>query len=201
MTRTFIAFAMPASTQRVLERVIDQGAQALPALRWVDPASIHLTLAFLGELDAERLALAMEAARVATHDFPSFDYRLTALSVFGSPLQPRTIWMGIQDQPIAQLHGFPLQQLHHVLNRELARRAFDIEKRPFSPHITLARVKQPLSPSEQQVLQRLLHSNQSSSPSTLYRASHLHVMKSELSPAGAKYAVLQTSDLALLHPR
>ncbi len=191
MTRTFIALEMPASLQRVLNSAIDRFARALPALRWVDAAGIHLTLAFLGELDDDRLALAMEATQAAAHDFPTFDYRLTAPGIFGSPQQPRVIWMGIADQPVAQLHGSPLQRLHHTLNRELQRRNFETENRPFSPHLTLARVKHPLTPAEQQSLQRLLHSKQDIASSTLYKANSLNVMKSELSRAGAKYTVLQ----------
>lgn len=195
MTRTFIALDMHAAVQRALGQVIERFAHALPHLRWVDAAGIHLTLAFLGELDDDRLALAMEATRAATHDFPAFDYRLTAPGIFGPPQQPRVIWMGIEDRPLAQLHGSPLQRLHHILNRELARRDFETEKRPFSPHLTLARVKQPLTPTEQQTLQRLLHSKQEQPGSTLYRANSLNVMKSELSRAGAKYTVLEVSSL------
>jgi RNA 2',3'-cyclic 3'-phosphodiesterase len=190
MTRAFIALEMPVSAQRVLNDTLERFAQALPALRWVDAAGIHLTLAFLGELDDDRLALAMEATQAAAHDFPSFEYRLTAPGVFGSPL--RVIWMGIEDQPLAQLRGSPLQRLHHILNRELQRRDFETENRPFSPHLTLARIKQPLTPAEQQALQRLLHSKQDNASSTPYRINSLNVMKSELSRSGAKYSVIQT---------
>ena len=195
MTRTFIALDMHASVQRVLGQVIERFAGALPNLRWVDAAGIHLTLAFLGELDDDRLALAMEAARAATRNFPAFDYRLTASGTFGSPQQPRVIWMGIEDRPLAQLHGSPLQRLHSNLNRELERRGFETEKRPFSPHLTLARVKYPLTPIEQQTLQRLLHSKQEQANPTFYKANSLNVMKSELSRAGAKYTVLEACAL------
>ena len=195
MTRTFIALDMHASVQQALGRVIERFSQALPDLRWVDAAGIHLTLAFLGELDDDRLALAMEATRAATHDFPAFDYRLTAPGIFGPPQQPRVIWMGTEDLPLAQLHGSPLQRLHHTLNRELERRGFETEKRPFSPHLTLARIKQPLTPTEQQTLQRLLHSKQASEIPAFNRASSLNVMKSELSRTGAKYTTLEACNL------
>ena len=195
MTRTFIALDIHPSVRRALGQRIERFAQALPGVRWVDAAGIHLTLAFLGELDDDRLALAKEAALAATRHFPAFDYRLTSPGLFGSPQQPRVIWMGIEDRPLAQLHGSPLQRLHHILNRELQRRNFETEKRPFSPHLTLARVKQPLSPAELQTLQRLLHSGQDNTNGTFYRASHLDVMKSELFRAGAKYSVLEACAL------
>lgn len=195
MTRTFIALDMHASVQQALGQTIERFAQALPDLRWVDAAGIHLTLAFLGELDDDRLALAMEATQAAARNFPAFDYRLTAPGTFGTPQQPRVIWMGIEDRRFAQLHGSPLQRLHSNLNRELERRGFETEKRPFSPHLTLARVKYPLTPIEQQTLQRLLHSKQEQASSTFYKASSLNVMKSELSRAGARYTVLEACAL------
>jgi RNA 2',3'-cyclic 3'-phosphodiesterase len=187
---------MNDSLQHYLGGIIDYAARELPAPRWVDPSGIHLTLAFLGELDDERLALAMEAAHVAAQAVPSFTYRLTGLGTFGPPPQPRVIWMGVEDQPSPYVQGSPLQLAHRTLNRELERRQFEVEKRSFSPHLTLARVKQPLSPAEQQTLQRLLQSRRAAPPAQLYPAGYLSVMKSELSRAGAKYTCLCEYSLA-----
>src|ERR1700730_3564412 len=194
MTRTFIALELNESLQRYLGSVIDQAKQELPALHWVAPAGIHLTLAFLGELNDEQLASARQAAQAPGQHIQPFEYRLKGLGIFGSTLQPRVIWMGIEDLPSAQLHGSPLEQLHRALNRELERRNFEVDKRPFSPHLTLARVKHSLSPQEQQSLQRLLHKKQP--PSALYPVNSLNVMKSELSGTGAKYTCLQEYSLA-----
>src|SRR5689334_9270438 len=102
MTRTFIALEKSTDLQRHLAGVIRQVAQALPGIRWVDPASIHLTLAFLGELDDEQLALATEATEQAARQVPAFSYRLAQLGAFGPPQQPRVVWMGI-DEPSGML--------------------------------------------------------------------------------------------------
>jgi 2'-5' RNA ligase len=182
---------MVESLQHYLGDLIAYAARDLPGLRWVDPAGIHLTLAFLGELDDERLAAAMEATRAAARDVPAFTYSMKGLGFFGSPQQPRVIWMGIEDHPSPYVQGSPLQLAHRLLNRELERRQFEVEKRPFSPHLTLARIKQPLSPPEQQALQRLLQSRRAIPPAERYPARKLDVMKSELSRAGAKYTSLQ----------
>jgi RNA 2',3'-cyclic 3'-phosphodiesterase len=191
MTRTFIALEMNEPLQRFLGGIIEYAIRELPALRWVDPIGIHLTLAFLGELDDERLASAMEAVQATAQAVPSFNYRLKGLGFFGSPQQPRSIWMGVEDQPSPYVQGSPLQLAHRTLNRELERRQFEIEKRPFSPHLTLGRVKQPLSPAEQQALQRLLQSRRAATPAQFYPARHLAVMKSELSRSGARYTCLR----------
>jgi len=191
MTRTFIALELKEPLQRFLGDIISRAALQLPDLRWVDPAGIHLTLAFLGYLTDEQLESAIDATRVAAHKATPFEYRLKKLGIFGSLLQPRVIWMGVEDLLSGKIQGSPLQQVHRVLSRELELRGFEVEKRPFSPHLTLARIKQPLTPDEQQRLQRLLYSKQAGVSSPIYSAEHLSVMKSELSQAGAKYTCLK----------
>ena len=193
MTRTFIALELNEALQRFLGGIISQISQELPDLRWVDPTGIHLTLAFLGELSDEQLVEAIHAADEAARKATPFEYRLKGLGIFGSTHQPRVIWMGVEDLPSGKIQGSPLQQLHRVLTRKLELRGFEIEKRPFSPHLTLARIKQPLSPDEQQRLQRLLHSRLAGSSSAVYQVNNLCVMKSELSRAGAKYTCLKES--------
>lgn len=189
MTRVFIALELSESLQRFLGEIIAGGARDLPALRWVNPAGIHLTLAFLGEINDERLALAAEAARAAATQVNPFSYRLSAPGVFASIQQPRVVWMGV-DEPTGRL-----LRLQSLLTRELARRDFELDVRPFSPHLTLARIKHPLSPVEQRHLQRLL-ANTLPSPDS-YPVGVLHVMKSELLRGGAKYSPL--SEIPLKH--
>ena len=191
MTRTFIALELNEALQRFLGEIISSAAHELPDLRWVDPAGIHLTLAFLGELTDEQLESVIAATQVAVRQAVPFKYCLKGLGIFGSSHQPRVIWMGIKDLPSGQIQGSPLQQLHRVLTKELELHGFEVEKRPFSPHLTLARNKRPLSLDEQQRLQRLLHSNQAGASSSIYHVNNLCVMKSELSRAGAKYTCLR----------
>ncbi len=191
MTRTFIALELDESLQRFLGEIVHRAAQELPTLRWVDPARIHLTLAFLGELTDEQLTTVIHASETAAQKASPFEYRLKGLGIFGSPQRPRVIWMGVEDQPSGQLHGSPLQHLHRVLTKELEVHGFEVEKRPLTPHLTLARIKQSLSPYDQQSLQRLLHSKQAAAASLLYRVNHLSVMKSELSRTGARYTCLR----------
>ena len=183
MTRTFIALELNEALQRFLGEIISQVSQELPDLRWVDPHGIHLTLAFLGELSDEQLVEAIQASEEAAHKATPFEYRLKGLDIFGSPQQPRVIWMGVEDLPSGKVQGSPLQLVHRVLSRELELRGFEVEKRPFSP-------------DAQQRLQRLLHSKLAGASSAVYRVSNLCVMKSELSRAGAKYTCLNESSFS-----
>lgn len=189
MTRTFIALELNEALQRHLSGMIRQMASALPHLRWVDPLSIHLTLAFLGELTDEQLYEAMQAAEIAAQSTSTFEYRLAHVGVFGSQRRPRVIWVGIEEP------SGTLLRLHRVLNRELAQRGLAVDTRPFSPHLTLSRVKASLKPEEVQTLQRFLEKKHSFATSPSYHVSHINVMKSELSRTGAKYVCLKAYPL------
>lgn len=186
MTRTFIALEMNESLHNHLEEVIDRVAQGLRNARVVNPAGIHLTLAFLGELNDAQLTEAMQATEIAAQQVSPFTYRLTRLGIFGSVSHPRVLWMGI-DEPSGSL-----ARLHRILNQELEQRGFEIDKRPFSPHLTLARFKQPLTLDEQQSLLHLLAGEQrGNTVAQSCRAEHVSVMKSELSRRGAQYMSLR----------
>ena len=184
MTRTFIALELDESLQRFLENVMRRLAAQLPGVRWVDPAGIHLTLAFLGELSDEQLLAAKQAAGTAAQQIPPFEFRLKEPGIFGSQRQPRVIWMGIEET------SGNLFRLHGVLNRELELRGFEVDSRPFSPHLTLARIKQPLNADEQQTLQRLLAGKASAPSSPRQKVHDVSVIKSELLRSGARYTCL-----------
>jgi RNA 2',3'-cyclic 3'-phosphodiesterase len=183
MTRTFIALELDTTQQQFLGNIIRQGKQLLPDLRWVDPESIHLTLAFLGELNDQQLEKAIAAAQYAASISNPFAYRLSGLGTFGPPRQPRVLWMGVSEPSGA------LDVVYRALSLALEQRSFPTEKRPFSPHLTLARIKSPLTPEQLQLLQQLLSRYQFASPA--YKVTHLYVMKSELFRSGAQYTCLQ----------
>lgn len=187
MTRTFIALEQDESLQRHLGETIRRMAPALPHLKWIDPASIHLTLAFLGELTDEQLAKAVESSDGAARQAAPFGYRLAQLGTFGAPRQPRVVWIGV-DEPTGEL-----TRLQRLLTRELEQRGFAGETRPFSPHLTLARVKEPFSAAELQTLQHFLADQRLNAPSPYYRTQRVSVMKSELARAGAVYTRLYDS--------
>jgi RNA 2',3'-cyclic 3'-phosphodiesterase len=191
MTRIFIALELDEALQRYLRGTIRQVAADLPRFSWVNPSGIHLTLAFLGELGDEQLLQASQAAEVAAQHVAPFDYRLSHLGIFGSPRQPRVLWVGIEET------SGRLQNLHRALNKELEQRGFEVEKRAFSPHLTLARIKISLQVEEQQRLQHILHSPQFAPSSALSHVQQVSVMKSELARTGATYTCLRNYPLVL----
>lgn len=202
MTRTFIAIELGDEVRNLLSRELHRLAQALPRLRWVDPNTLHLTLAFLGELDDEQLDKAIQATTdTAVHEKP-FTLRIGSLGTFGPPRSPRVVWIGITGNTPRLL------SLQEQLTARLAEQGFPPEDRPYAPHLTLARIKDPLTQQELATLQRLIPSARDSharheeaartgddSQDTTIPIEYLSVMKSELLRAGPRYTCLRLCPL------
>ena len=103
-------------------------------IKWVDPGNIHLTLAFLGDTEDERINIADIALRQKCTGFGEFEFDLNGTGVFKNFREPRVIWTGIE-------RGEKLISLNDIVNKGLTDCGFRLEERPFKPHITLGRVK------------------------------------------------------------
>lgn len=182
LTRTFIAVELPDAARAALQAHIARLSRALPRVRFQPPDSLHLTLAFLGELDDERLDAATQAAIAAASTAPPFTLMVAGLGIFGPPSAPRVLWCGVGgDVPT-------LLRLQAALADRLEAAGFPRERRPFAPHLTLARFKQPLDPAAPQRLSAILANP--SVAKTPFTVDSLSVMKSELLRPAARYTCL-----------
>jgi 2'-5' RNA ligase len=189
MTRTFLALELPETVKAVLRRRIERLAHALPEIRFVDVAGLHLTLAFLGELDEARLAAATEAAAEAAGAHAPFALRLASVGTFGSAHAPRVIWAGLAGE-VARLRA-----LQSTTADALAARGFAREARPYAPHLTLARIKKPLADA---ALTTLTRAQGEPLPDTAWQADAISVMKSELARPAARYTAISHWPLTTL---
>jgi 2'-5' RNA ligase len=188
MTRTFIAIALSDEARVSLRREITSLATALPAVRWVNVASLHLTLAFLGELDDEHLAAAQEATQVAALGGAPFALKLDRLGTFGSPHAPRVIWAGVDGEVAA------LRRIQAILSDQLDQRNFPPQEHPtYSPHLTLARVKDRLPAAELTALQHRIGAPLAHTAT--WTVTAVDVMKSELTRPAARYTTLASYPL------
>jgi 2'-5' RNA ligase len=99
----------------------------------VDPKNIHITAKFLGEVDEKTLQKVMDALRSIT--FSSFPVTAGTVTV-NNPKRPHTVWCAIDDTGQGE-------RLFHLIEDALVPLGFEREKRRFTPHATLARVKSP----------------------------------------------------------
>ena len=157
------------------------------AFRWVAPENIHITLKFLGDvlprqMDDIKAALASVVPRHT-------QFRLTAtdLGVFPNLNRPSVLWVGLQGEMTQ------LQALRDDVERVVAPLGFPTESRAFSPHLTLARLKEP-SRAEVEALRDAVRRD----PVGLLGeigVAEISLMQSELSPRGPRYTRLAQFEL------
>lgn len=171
-------------------------------MRWIDPDTAHLTLHFLGDTPPEqaqiiRLAL---APLVATHG--AFELRTAGLGVFPKLKRPRVVWLGTY----GPTHR--LESLYNVLGDELDEMQFPIEEKPFSPHITLGRVRDihnapigHLSDELRTVIDELAKEGLADPNRGLpFPVEEVHLIRSHLDEEGASHEVIERFPLAIGRP-
>lgn len=138
--RTFIAIPMPAAAKAALAEVSAQLGAELPpkAVRWVAPAQMHLTLVFLGNTAVSQLPALGEMMTAAAATVAPFDLHLGEVGCFPHCRRPRVVWVGMAGTQAALTR---LHQLQRALAQGVAELGWELEKRPFRPHLTLGRVK------------------------------------------------------------
>ena len=147
-------------------------------MSWVARDNVHLTLKFLGNVETARLADVGRALAAAAATRPAFDLEVNGLGAFPTRTRPRVLWAGVgagAAETAAVAAG---------VDDALAGLGFDRESRPFAAHVTLGRVREP------RVNPRLAQALEAATAFGRQRISHISLMKSELSPRGARYTEL-----------
>jgi len=133
--RLFVALPLGRPAIAELNALVHLGRRSAPFVRWVRPEHLHITLKFLGDVEAGPEAEAI-AALDALEAEPPFQFNLAEVGAFPSPARPRVIWTGIAEGQSQVTH------LAGQVDLLLARRGFAREERPFSPHVTIGRLKE-----------------------------------------------------------
>ncbi|SDH28881.1 RNA 2',3'-cyclic phosphodiesterase [Roseospirillum parvum] len=128
--RLFVALPLPAPVVETLTGLTG----GIPGARWVPPENLHLTLAFIGEVDggaAAELAEALEGVRS-----PPFTLHLQGIGTFDRGRSPRALWIAApREAALVQLQGRVISAIEAA--------GLEPERRRFTPHVTLARLKHP----------------------------------------------------------
>lgn len=104
-------------------------------IKWVERENFHLTLKFLGEVSEELISDIEEIMIEVSNYVEPFYLILHGFGAFPSTSNPRVLWIGVKDEINA------LKILFDLLERRLVKKGFMKEEKPFSPHLTLGRVK------------------------------------------------------------
>ncbi len=179
--RAFIAIELPAAVKHRLGDQIAalQGEYGSRSVRWAKPDTTHLTLRFLGEIDDFQLQQVREAMIEGVGGIAPFEFEIDdVLGCFPAWKRPRVFWIGISSD------DGNLEQLNGAVERELRRRGFEAEQRPYHPHLTVGRVKRSVDRSEAGRIARELQNVRLQSPSAV-QVNEVSLMKSDLRPTGA----------------
>jgi 2'-5' RNA ligase len=128
MPRLFVAIDPPLGIRERLGAL----CTGLPGARWVEPEQLHLTLRFIGDVDGSELTSVREA--LAEVRAEALSMQLEGIGFFPPRGNPRVVWVGIRKNE-------HLLRLHNRIESVLVRAGLAPEDRKYSPHITLARLK------------------------------------------------------------
>jgi 2'-5' RNA ligase len=175
--RLFFAVELPPSVQAALGRLNPRDDNR--DYRWSEPSLLHVTLAFLGEQPAERLEVLQQLGTAAAGASRAGALRLGEAGSFGARRAPRVLWVGLDGDLQA------LSDLQSRLDAGLRQAGFDMEDRPFRPHVTLARRREQARggpPAGWPPTDRLAQAR--------FPLDHLTLFESRLSPRGPSYTPL-----------
>jgi 2'-5' RNA ligase len=187
--RCFIAIELPDEVKAGLTRLQAQLKSGNPPpVKWVDPYGIHLTLKFLGNVAADRLSQITGAIEEAAQGIPPFHLEVKGLGVFPNLRRVQVAWVGISGEVDK------LIQLQKRIESNLARLGFAPELRAFTPHLTLARVRDQASSDERQRLGQIIADTKFEATYT-FPVEAISLMRSQLTREGAIYSQISSVEL------
>lgn len=186
--RTFIAIQMPADIRRKLAGIGEELKKSGADAKWVPEENFHITLKFLGNVTAERVTAVSEVVRSIAERTEAFDLVLSGVGAFPRLSRPSVVWVGISDG------SDRIASLAEKIDFELGRLGFECENRPFSGHVTVARVRTPKN------LERLkgMIENLQGQHVGAFGVESVAIMKSELRRTGPIYTAINEYGLRIV---
>ena len=188
LIRAFIAIPLPSSLREKIDQnlaPLRQDAQNL--VRWVPPQNIHLTLKFLGDIrPADVETLKQSLATALAHE-RAFEMSIKKLGAFPGISRPRVLWIGVEDKG-------RLSSLQQRLETAASQIGVEPDRNPFSPHLTIGRVKKYVRKKGSAQIQKTIRANQNVDFGAM-RVESIHLVESKLKSTGAVYRSLYTANL------
>ena len=183
-TRTFIALEIKEDLRKILVAVQQKIGAQTGGIKWVKPDNMHLTLKFLGLTPEDKIGEISDILENTAGGLNSFAVSVSGFGAFPSRNNPKVIWAGLKaDEAL-----FKLQKKIELLLEPLG---FSREKRLFSPHLTIGRVR---DSSAKKKLKDAFENIQAEIDS--FEIKKITFYKSDLMPEGPVYTVLKSIQLS-----
>jgi 2'-5' RNA ligase len=186
--RSFIAIEMPPEVRKSLFRLQQSLKAGGQQIKWVEPENLHLTLQFLGNIDSAKVGAITSAIEKVAAGIRHFQIEVGGLGVFPDARRVNVIWVGLA----GDLEK--LDKLQKNIEAELTPLGFPPETRPFTPHLTIGRVRDFARPEERSSIGQMIAR---ADYNVKYKidVADVNLMKSQLTPGGPIYSKLATVTL------
>lgn len=177
MKRLFVAVDIPPEMKALITSI----GHGLPDTRWVPPEQIHLTIRFIGEVEGSIFKTIANSLAEVCSDPPLL--RIKGIGHFPPRRSPKVLWVGVE-------HNDLLLRLRRRIDASLVKSGLAPEGRKFSPHITIARLRNP--PIKRIADFMAVHSMFALPP---FPVEEFHLYSSLLSNRGAVHQIEETYPL------
>lgn len=181
--RLFVAVEVPEAAKAVAAEATAGLRGRFPEARWVPPENQHVTLAFLGQTWPRLEGWVRERIAEAAEGLAPFEVTLRGLGAFRAPSRARVVWVGLGDEPSGALTR-AATYVQEALEPEFPR-----DRRPFSPHLTLARSDPPLALNDEDLAVPV--------PAIVWQVDRIVLFRSHLRRPAPRYEELQTFGFGL----
>jgi 2'-5' RNA ligase len=188
--RLFIAFELTPSTRNAVEHALKTIRAKVPAqvVRWTPLGNVHLTLKFLGDVPTSQVESITQALHETAQGFAPLPIEVAEAGCFPNPKRPRIVWLGLKEATGKMI------QLQAQVEQSIAPLGYPAEARPFTPHLTIGRVKKDVPFAELAKLGSTIQNLHLGTLST-WECAKISLMQSELRPEGAQYTTVKAIGL------
>lgn len=186
--RLFWAINLPVSLKTKILQIQNRLKMTDVDAKWIDARNLHITVKFLGDTDAALVDRISFTAEERLKKYQSFDLELSGLGFFPGVINPRVLWIGLQGKV-----GL-LREVVEIVENLMSEYGYSREKRKFSPHLTLARLKS--SKNMDKLLKTIEYEDTLVKELLVFKVLTVNLMMSDLTPSGPIYSSIFKVDLA-----